>query len=107
VEPNQPYRGSMTSTAGRRKRQRGEIHALPSGSLRVRVYAGIDPITGKKHFLSEVVPAGPKAEKEGVRANATIDFGSAGTVRLMLIAGVPLQRIDKSQESEAEDEPPF
>jgi len=40
VEPNAFYRGSM---AVRAKRSRGEIEALPSGSLRVRVYAGIDP----------------------------------------------------------------
>ena len=31
--------------ATRRRRPRGEIEPLPSGSLRVRVYAGIDPIT--------------------------------------------------------------
>ena len=29
----------------------------------------------------------------GARATATIDFGSAGTVRLMLIGGVPLQKL--------------
>jgi DNA helicase-2/ATP-dependent DNA helicase PcrA len=29
----------------------------------------------------------------GVRATATIDFGSSGTVRLMLIGGVPLQKL--------------
>ena len=29
----------------------------------------------------------------GVRATVTIDFGSAGTVRLMLIGGVPLQKL--------------
>jgi DNA helicase-2/ATP-dependent DNA helicase PcrA len=29
----------------------------------------------------------------GVRATVTIDFGSSGTVRLMLIGGVPLQKL--------------
>ncbi|XVV05979.1 hypothetical protein ACQPW3_11565 [Actinosynnema sp. CA-248983] len=43
-------------------RERGSIDALPSGALRVRVYAGIDPITRKRHDLTEVVPAGPDAE---------------------------------------------
>jgi len=35
------------STTGKQRRTRGEIMTLPSGSLRVRVYAGIDPLTGK------------------------------------------------------------
>lgn len=45
------------------KNTRGEIHRLPSGSLRVRVYAGIDPLSGRRHFLTRVIPAGPDAEK--------------------------------------------
>jgi len=44
-----------------RKRQQGSIDELPSGALRVRVYAGADPITKKRHDLVEVVPPGPKA----------------------------------------------
>jgi integrase len=89
VEPTGSYRGSMTSAAKPRKRVRGEIEALPSGSFRVRVYAGIDPITKKRHYLTEVVPAGPKAaklaekvrtrlqsevdEQRSARTNATVD----------------------------------
>lgn len=46
------------------KRQRGEIMKLPSGSLRVRVYAGVDPLTGKRHYLTETVPAGRNAQRE-------------------------------------------
>lgn len=38
----------MTST-----RPRGEIETLSSGSLRVKVYAGIDPLSGKRHYLTE------------------------------------------------------
>jgi hypothetical protein len=79
----------MTSAAKPRKRVRGEIEALPSGSYRVRVYAGLDPITKKPHHLTEVVPAGPKAAKQAekvrtrllsevdeqrsARTNATVD----------------------------------
>ncbi|TWJ27593.1 site-specific recombinase XerD [Micromonospora sagamiensis] len=37
---------------------------LPSGSLRVRVYAGVDPLTGKRHYLTETVPAGRNAQRE-------------------------------------------
>ncbi|XVV02728.1 tyrosine-type recombinase/integrase [Actinosynnema sp. CA-248983] len=44
------------------QRERGSIDTLPSGALRVRVYAGIDPITRKRHDLTEVIPAGPNAE---------------------------------------------
>jgi hypothetical protein len=39
----------------------------------------------------------------GPRATATIDFGDKGAVKLMLIAGVPLTKSDKSEDSE----PPF
>lgn len=46
----------------RRKRQRGSIEVLPSGALRVSVYAGIDPVTGRRHYLREVVRPGPDAE---------------------------------------------
>lgn len=45
-------------------RSRGRVETLPSGSLRVSVYAGTDPVTKRRHYLREVVPAGPKAPKE-------------------------------------------
>ncbi len=41
----------MGSPKASGKRQRGEIETLPSGSLRVRVYAGIDPLSRKRHYL--------------------------------------------------------
>jgi integrase len=44
-----------------RKRQQGSVDELPSGALRVRVYAGTDPITRRRHDLVEVIPAGPNA----------------------------------------------
>jgi integrase len=44
-----------------RKREQGSIDELPSGALRVRVYAGLDPITKRRHDLVEVIPPGPKA----------------------------------------------
>jgi hypothetical protein len=55
-----------------RKRTRGEIETLPSGSLRVRVYAGIDPVSKKKHYLTEVVPVGPKAAKEAEKVRTRL-----------------------------------
>lgn len=64
------YRGAMTrASATSSRRKRGEIERLPSGSLRVRVYAGVDALSGKRNYLIETVPAGPKAgaEAEKVR----------------------------------------
>ena len=61
----------MPASRDQRKRgQRGSIDVLPSGARRVRVYAGIDPVTKRKHRLVEVVPAGPdvEARAEAVRA---------------------------------------
>ncbi len=40
---------------------RGNVEELPSGALRVSVYAGIDPLSGRRHYLRETVPAGPTA----------------------------------------------
>jgi len=51
----------MASVSKARKRTRGGIETLPSGSLRVRVCAGTDPLSGKRHYLTETIPAGPKA----------------------------------------------
>ncbi|MFI9007990.1 LacI family DNA-binding transcriptional regulator [Actinosynnema sp. NPDC053489] len=54
---------------GSRRQARGEVERLPSGSLRVRVYAGVHPGTGKRRYLTETVPAGPDADRaaEAVR----------------------------------------
>ena len=38
-----------------RQRSEGSIETLPSGRLRVRVYAGPDPVTGKPRYLREIV----------------------------------------------------
>ena len=45
---------------------------LPSGSIRVKVYAGIDPVTKKRHYLDEVITAGPKAAKEAEKARTRL-----------------------------------
>ncbi|MDN5853915.1 MAG: tyrosine-type recombinase/integrase [Actinomycetia bacterium] len=47
-----------------RGRSRGEIEQRPSGAFRVRVYVGIDPVTKKRHYRTEHVPAGPRAAKD-------------------------------------------
>ncbi|MDN5929678.1 MAG: DNA helicase PcrA [Pseudonocardia sp.] len=48
-----------------------------------------DRVSHDKYGLGTVVAS----DGAGVRATVTIDFGSAGTVRLMLIGGVPLQKL--------------
>lgn len=54
----------MTTRQGR---SRGLVETLPSGSLRVKVYAGIDPVSKKRLYLDETVPAGRPAAKEAER----------------------------------------
>jgi LacI family xylobiose transport system transcriptional regulator len=49
VEPDVFYRGSIEALPG-------EIETLPSGSLRVRVYDRIDPVTRKRRHLTEIIP---------------------------------------------------
>lgn len=46
------------------ERPRGSIDQLPSGAWRVRVHAGTDPLTKRRHTLVETIPAGPQAEKQ-------------------------------------------
>jgi hypothetical protein len=50
----------------------GNVEQLPSGALRVRIYAGIDPVTRKRHVPSQVVPAGPNAAAEAEKARARL-----------------------------------
>jgi integrase len=61
-----------TSKAAPRRRARGEIKTLPSGSLQVRVFAGTDPLTGRRNYLLETIPAGPDAEKEAEKAKTKL-----------------------------------
>jgi integrase len=56
------------ATARRRNRARGRIEELPSGSLRVSVYAGRDPLTKRRTYLKETIRAGPKSQTEAERA---------------------------------------
>ena len=62
----------MTRVAGRQRRQRGSIDELPSGALRVRVYAGVDPVTRRRHDLIEIIAAGPGAERRAEEARVRL-----------------------------------
>lgn len=77
------YPCNMATPRVRRTRQRDEIKTLPSGSLCVRVYAGVDPITGKRHYLTEIVPAGPDA--------ATVPEKTRTRFRLRWTSGAALE----------------
>ena len=67
----------MPIDKGARRRARGTVTKLPSGALRVRVYAGFDPVMKRRHYLTETVPAGPRAaaqaEKVRTRLLADVD----------------------------------
>ena len=58
----------MTRSKPGRRRSRGTVDELPSGALRVRVYAGKDPVTGRRRDLVEVIPSGPKAAGQAEEA---------------------------------------
>jgi integrase len=51
-----------------RRGARGSIRRLPSGSLQARVYAGVNPVTGRGHYLAQTVAAGPTALVEAESA---------------------------------------
>ncbi|MFD0200419.1 MULTISPECIES: LacI family DNA-binding transcriptional regulator [Saccharothrix] len=78
------------STPGGRRQARGEVERLPSGSLRVRVYAGVDPGSGKRRYLTETVPAGPGADRK------------AEAVRTRLLDEVDALRNPRAEERPAE-----
>src|SRR5215216_1637815 len=62
----------MVASAGRRKRARGTVEQLPSGSLRVRVFAGIDPVSRKRLYLEETVPGGRQAAREAEKVRTKL-----------------------------------
>jgi len=63
---------------------------VPAPSLTPTISLDVgDRVHHDKYGLGTVVAS----DGAGTRATVTIDFGSAGTVRLMLIGGVPLQKI--------------
>jgi integrase len=51
-----------------RRGARGSITRLPSGSLRVRVYSGLDPATHRRRYLTETIPDGPAALEDAEAA---------------------------------------
>src|SRR3954447_239839 len=54
------------------RRGRGTIETLPSRSLRGKVYAGDDPVSGKRDYLDELVPTGPRAAAEAEKVRTRL-----------------------------------
>ena len=80
-----------------RSRQRGQIEALPSGALRVKVFAGRDPVSKRRLYLSETIPPGPRQARLAEQAR-TIPWLPAiietGHPDALLIAPTWCQRFD-------------
>ena len=57
-----------SSARSGRGRPHGTVGRLPSGSARVKVYAGVDRLTGRKLWLRETVPA--RATRRGTEREA-------------------------------------
>lgn len=62
----------MTASRSRKSAERGSVDRLPSGALRVRVYSGRDPISGRDHYLLEIIPPGPNQEREARAARTRL-----------------------------------
>jgi hypothetical protein len=63
---------------------RGHIEQFPSGSFRVHVYAGTDPVTGKPRRLKQAPaptrPASPEPDGETVITRYTLRDCSTGSM---------------------------
>jgi integrase len=57
----------------RRRRPRGHVEQLPSGSYRARVYAGTDPLTRRARYLKETAPTFAEAQKAMARLQRQVD----------------------------------
>lgn len=57
-----------SSQAPVRRGAQGSVTRLPSGSLRVKVYAGLDPLTGRPRYIGETVADGPLAREQAEEA---------------------------------------
>jgi integrase len=60
-----------------RRRPRGHIETLPSGSFRAVVYTGADPLTGRGHQLKETHKTRAEAEKALTRMQHQVDTRQA------------------------------
>jgi hypothetical protein len=63
----------------------------------MKVYAGFDPVTGRKHFLAEIIPPVPQARRAAERARTRLlsqvdeqrNSRSSATLDQLLASGSP------------------
>lgn len=60
------------TTNTKRKSREPAVDVLPSGTLRVRVYPGVDPISKREIYLTETVRAKPNAEREAKKVRTRL-----------------------------------
>jgi integrase len=79
---------------------KGHIERLPSGSYRVRVYAGTDPLTGKEIRLKATAKTAERAQAELARLLEQASVGqqpeSAATVGYLLDQYMAVADLDVS-----------
>lgn len=81
-----PARRTVGQSGKRAQRNRAKQHSMSNNHLSLKVG---DRVNHAKYGLGTVTAA----DGVGPRATVTIDFGSSGTVRLMLIGGVPMEKL--------------
>ncbi|MQA13031.1 MAG: GntR family transcriptional regulator [Pseudonocardiaceae bacterium] len=103
--PSLAFRGMGRGMSGRtrhpmppsKRRPRGYIEELPSGSHRAVVYAGTDPLTGKPRYVRETAKSYDAAEKALTKLQRHVDEDqhpkTAITVRKAVAAGVDLRTV--------------
>ena len=87
-EPVSDAWGSPRPAPSRAKRRFGTGGSDVKVNKNLNLAAG-DRVNHAKYGLGTVLTV----EGSGVRETVTVDFGSSGTVRLMLIGGVPMEKL--------------
>ena len=93
VEPERSFDGGFSDAWGTPTTPRKSMRTRSGGS-RMKVNKNLqlakgDRVNHAKYGLGTVM----SVDGSGARETVTIDFGSSGTVRLMLIGGVPMEKL--------------
>ena len=91
----------------RRRRARGHIEELPSGSFRAIVYAGVDPFTGRSRYLRETAKDYPAAEVALTKLQRQVDEDrhpkSAITVRKAIQQWLEVAKLEDTTRERYDD----
>ncbi|MHA2788445.1 DNA helicase PcrA [Corynebacterium sp. S7] len=91
-EPTYSYSSSAWGSPHQARPSRPQRAQTPKSSMKVNKNLKLDvgdKVNHAKYGLGTVMAV----DGAGARETVTIDFGSAGTVRLMLIGGVPMEKL--------------